>query len=87
MTISLPPDLQRLVDEKVRAGPYSTPEDLVRAALAHFVQYGDDFESGELDKLLSVGTTAIEQRNVHSGEAVFEEIRSLSAERRRGHAS
>ena len=87
MTILLPPDLQQLVDEKVRVGPYSTPEDLVRAALAHFVQYGDDFGPGELDRLLAVGTAAIEQRNVHDGDAVFEEVRALGEARRQGKAS
>lgn len=84
MTISLPPELQKLVDEKVREGPYSTAEELVRAALAHFLQYEESFDPGELDQLLAIGTAAISEGQVHPGHVVFDEIRKRSAERRAG---
>ena len=85
MTISLPPDLQALVDEKVKQGVYASPEEVVRAALDHFLRRADDdFAPGEMDVLLAEGTADLESGNVYPGEAVFEEIRQLSETRRRG---
>lgn len=83
MTISLPPDLQKLVDDKIREGAYATPEALVRAALTQFLlQPADEFIPGELDNLIAAGAAAIERRDVHPGPAVFEEIERMSAARR-----
>ena len=75
MTIFLPPDLQTLVEEKIR-------HEVVRAALDHFLRQDDNFAPGELDALLAAGTANLEAGNVYSGDAVFEEIRRLSAHRR-----
>jgi Arc/MetJ-type ribon-helix-helix transcriptional regulator len=83
MTISLPPDLQRILDEKVRAGTYASAEDLARAALDHFLRQEDDFAPGELEKLLSTGTADISHNRMFAGKAVFDEIRAASAARRR----
>lgn len=87
MTISLPPDLQQRVDEKVREGAYASPEELVRAALDQFLGEEDDFTPGELNALLAEGTADLNNGQVHDGEAVFQEIRQLSAERRQGRSS
>lgn len=85
MTITLPPDLQELVEEKVKRGGYGSPEEVVRAALDHFLrQADDDFAPGELNALLAEGTADLERGNTYPGEAVFEEIRQLSEARRRG---
>jgi antitoxin ParD1/3/4 len=82
MTISLPPDLQKLVEEKVRNGSFASAEEVVRAALDHFLRQEDDFTPGELHALLAGGTTDIEQGRVLPGKAVFDEIRAVSAARR-----
>jgi putative addiction module CopG family antidote len=87
MTISLPPDLQKLVDDTVREGVYGSPEEVVRAALDQFLRQKDDFGTGELDVLLARGTADIEAGRVHPGKAVFDEIRGKSAAARRGKAS
>jgi Arc/MetJ-type ribon-helix-helix transcriptional regulator len=84
MTISLRPDLQRIVDEKVSAGAYASAEDLVRAALDHFLRQEDDFAPGELEKLPASGKADIEHGRVIAGKAVFDEIRATIAARRGG---
>jgi putative addiction module CopG family antidote len=86
MTISLPPELRDLVEEKVRQGVYASPEEVVRAALDHFLRQDDDFAPGELDALLAAGTADIEAGNVVDGKDVFDEIRQASAARRQGRA-
>ena len=85
MTVSLPPDLQALLEEKVKQGAYTSPEEVVRAALDHFLRRmdNDDFAPGEMNALLADGTADLESGNVYQGEAMFEEIRQLSDRRRR----
>jgi putative addiction module CopG family antidote len=39
MTLTLAPDQERFVDEKIRSGQYSTQEDVLRAALETFMQH------------------------------------------------
>ncbi|HUR53578.1 MAG TPA: ribbon-helix-helix domain-containing protein [Gemmataceae bacterium] len=82
MTISIPPDLREMIEEKVREGVYSSPEEVVRAALDHFLGQDDDFAPGELYALLAAGTADIEAGRVHAGAEVCQEIRRASAERR-----
>ena len=52
MNLSLPPRIQKLIEERVRAGKYETPEDVVAAAVVSLDQqerFGD-FEEGEFDR-------------------------------------
>lgn len=85
MEISLKPDVQKLVDERVRSGRYSSPEALVEAAiiaLDQFEQFGD-FETGELDGLLAEGEQSIEQDGTLDGEDAFRMRAERRAERRK----
>jgi antitoxin ParD1/3/4 len=78
MNLSLPPQIQRLIDERVKSGKYGTPEDVVAAAVAHLDQqerFGD-FEPGELDRLLQEGE---DSGPTLDGEQVMAELRSLRA--------
>ena len=52
MTVSLSPELQKLVEEKVKAGLFPSAEALVNSAVAQLVA-DDDLESGEMEKLYS----------------------------------
>jgi Arc/MetJ-type ribon-helix-helix transcriptional regulator len=80
MNLSLTPDVQERINERVNSGKYSTPEDVVAAAimaLDHQEQFGD-FEAGELDSLLAEGERSIEQHGTLDGEEAFQ----LRAQRR-----
>src|SRR4051794_26630462 len=37
MTISVPPDLQRFIEEKVQSGEYASPEEVVQAGLSRLM--------------------------------------------------
>lgn len=57
MKLDLPPATAAFVEEQVRNGAFSKPEDVVVAALETFradCQFGD-FTPGELDRLLEEG--------------------------------
>jgi putative addiction module CopG family antidote len=76
MNWSLPPKIQRLIDERVRSGKYKTPEDVVAAAVATLDQQeaAGAFDPGELDRLLEEGErsgTALD------GEQVLAEFQAL----------
>src|SRR5215218_3674888 len=57
MNISLSPDVQKLLEARMREGGYASPEDVILAALGALQQVQDfgDFAPGELDALLAEG--------------------------------
>jgi putative addiction module CopG family antidote len=57
MNLSLPPQILKLIEDRVRSGKYQSPEEVISAALGHLEQQGQigDFDAGELDRLLARG--------------------------------
>ena len=85
MNLSLKPDVQQLIKERVNSGKYSTPEDVVSAAILALdlqKQFGD-FEAGELDYLLAEGERSIEQDGTLDGDTAFQLRRWRRAQRRK----
>ena len=83
MDLSLTPDVQRLINERVNSGKYATAEDVVAAAimvLDQQEQFGD-FEAGELDDLLAEGERSIERDGTLDGEQAFGLRRERRAQR------
>jgi putative addiction module CopG family antidote len=76
MSISLDPETQKLIEERMRRGGYSTADDVVRAGLASLDQQesAGDFGPGELDELLAQGERSGEPLD---GEQVLAELRDL----------
>jgi len=77
MNLALTPDMQKLIDERVKAGKYATPEDVVAAALVTLDQqerFGD-FAPGELDDLLREGEQSIERDGTLDGDEAFRKRR------------
>lgn len=85
MYLSLPPNIQRLIDDRLASGQYASAEAVVAAALSALdhVEHPDDFEPAELDQLLDEGEKSGERIEA---EQVFAELRSLSDAHRRGKA-
>ena len=76
MNLTLPPQIQKLIEDRVRSGRYQTPEDVVSAAVAQLDvrEETGDFEPGELDALLAEGERDGESLD---GEEVLAELRNL----------
>jgi len=73
MNLSLTPDVQELINERVNSGRYSTPEDVVAAAITALnqqEQFGD-FEADEIDNLLAEGERSFEQDGTPDGDEAF----------------
>jgi antitoxin ParD1/3/4 len=73
MNVSLNPDVQKLIDDRVSSGKYSTPEEVVEAAVLALDQVENfgDFEAGELDAVLADGEKSIETEGTLDGEDAF----------------
>jgi putative addiction module CopG family antidote len=76
MVISLSPETQKLIEERMKHGGYATPDDVVRAGLSSLEQQQNsgEFETGELDRLLADGENSGAPLD---GEQVLAELREL----------
>src|SRR5215208_6544785 len=81
MVVSLKPELQKLVEEKVKAGLFPSAEALVNSAVAQVVT-GDDLEPGEMETLLAVGEQQAREGKLVDGDAAFARLKAKSDARR-----
>jgi antitoxin ParD1/3/4 len=82
MVVSLKPELQKIVEDKVKAGLFPSAEALVNSAVEQLVA-GDDLEPGEMERLLAAGEEDVRTGNFVSGDEAFAQIRARSAARRK----
>jgi len=82
MTIRLKPEIEKKLQERVKAGDYGSAEELVNAVLEQYMS--DDFEPGEMEKLLAVGEQQAASGQLVDGEEVFRRLKARSDARRRG---
>lgn len=80
MNVTRKPDVQQLIDDRVRSGRYASPAEVVEATVLALEQSerSGDFEAGEPDALLAEGERNIEQGGTLDGEEAFR----MRAERR-----
>jgi len=85
MNLALQPHVQKLIDERVNSGKYSTAEDVVAAAVLALDQqeHFGDFEAGELDQLLAEGERSIERDGTLDGNEAFRHRRQQRANKRK----
>ena len=85
MQNSVSSELQQFIDDQLASGAYSTPEDVLRAAMAALKQshqFGD-FAPGELDQLIARGERSLDSESPLAAKRVFDEIRQISSDRRK----
>ena len=77
MKINLTPEVQKMIQDRVKSRQYRTAEDVVTAAIFSLRQQEEfgDFEPGELDALIEEGEKDIAAGRVIPGEEVFAELR------------
>jgi Arc/MetJ-type ribon-helix-helix transcriptional regulator len=83
MVVSLRPELQKLVEEKVKAGLFPSAEALINAAVEQVVS-GDDLDPGEMERLLATGETHARAGRFVDGPKAFAKINAKSKARRKG---
>jgi antitoxin ParD1/3/4 len=76
MNVSLTPELEELVQERVRSGRYTSASEVVREAL-RLLADRDELRQLRLQEVRAKvveGLDAIEAGDVHSGDEVFDEL-------------
>jgi putative addiction module CopG family antidote len=81
ITISLSAAMRRFIDERVKSGEYTSTDDVVRAGIARLMS-DDDFQPGEMERLIAQGEADIARGDVIDGEQVFDELRQMRKSRR-----
>ena len=84
MNITLKPELQRFVDEQVKAGIFATAEDVIEAGLGRL--RGDDFGDflpGEMDALIEVAEAQFSGGDGHTLDEARRHFRSKASGRPR----
>ena len=77
MNVSLSPELERLIDEKVKSGMYNSASEVIRAGL-RLLQEHDELREIRLRELkadVQKGIEEIERGDVVDGDEVFLELR------------
>ncbi len=83
MSIALSPEIERLIDERVRSGRYRSPEELVTAAVSILDQYQrlTDLSAEDLDLLypgfrekIAQGLAEADAGRLTDGEEFFTEL-------------
>ena len=67
MEISIRPETQKFLEQKMQRGAYRSIDEVIEAGLAALEMQDEDFEKGE----------------VYEGEEVVQELREMSAAKRR----
>jgi antitoxin ParD1/3/4 len=85
MTVSLSADLQRVVEEKVRAGDYASADDAVNSLLSFVVQQDElsDPATDELRTKIAVGVAEADRGELSEWDSdeVWAEVERQYAER------
>ena len=85
MNVSLTPELETLVHEKVGSGLYTSASEVVREGL-RLLKDRDSVQQQRLEQLkreIALGLEQLDRGEGLDGEQVFAELRQLSEDRRR----
>lgn len=84
LNLTLTPELEQFVKTQLENGKYTSPEEVVLAALQMFAKqeniYKGRFE--ELQREIMIGVEASERGEVIDSETVFQQIQAKLAQRR-----
>ena len=84
MNVSLTPEFEAFVGEKVRSGTYTTASEVVRAGL-RLLQEHDAEQRARLEALredVRIGVAQLKRGDGQAGDAVFQRVRDKSRARR-----
>jgi antitoxin ParD1/3/4 len=89
MSITLDPELEKIIEEEVKSGRSAGPRDFLSRAIYHYVvarDLGEEYSPEEIDSMIAAGLEDIERGDTIEGEEAFRQLRAYSSERRRARA-
>jgi antitoxin ParD1/3/4 len=83
MNVSLTPELEQLVHEKVKSGRYLSASEVVREGLRLLEDRDQLYKTrlAELQKEINLGIESSERGEVYDGETVIQELREKNQHR------
>jgi antitoxin ParD1/3/4 len=89
MNVTLKPELEKLIDDEVKSGRSTDPNEFLNKAVYHYVvarNLGEEYTPQEIDRMIAEGLDDIERGDTLDGDEAFRQLRAYSAQRRRQHA-
>jgi antitoxin ParD1/3/4 len=89
MNVTLKPELEKLIEEEVKSGRSTDPNEFLDKAVYHFVlarDLGEEYSRDEIEEKIARGLAQAERGETIDGEEAFRQLRAYSAERRRHRA-
>jgi antitoxin ParD1/3/4 len=89
MNVTLKPELEKLVEDEVKSGRSTDPNEFLNKAVYHYVlarDLGEEYAPEEIDRMIAEGLDDIERGDTVDGEEALRQLRAHSAERRRQRA-
>ena len=85
MNVTLKPELEKLIDDEVKAGRSPDPAEFLNRAVYHFVvarDLGQEFTPEEVDSLIGEGLNELDAGDGVDGEEAFRQLRAYTDSRR-----
>ena len=89
MNVTPKPELEKLIDDEVKSGRSTDPNEFLNKAVYHYVvarNLGEEYTPQEIDRMIAEGLDDIERGDTLDGDEAFRQLRAYSAQRRRQHA-
>ncbi|MGA3212553.1 MAG: hypothetical protein ABSD20_14700 [Terriglobales bacterium] len=88
MNVVLKPEVEKLVEDEVKAGRSADSTEFIEKGVYHYVvarNLGEEYTPEEIDRMIAEGFDEFERGNTVEGEECFRQLRAYSTERRRHH--
>jgi hypothetical protein len=89
MDVILKPELEKVVEDEVKSGRASDPNEFLNRAVYHYVvarDLGEEYTPEEIDTMIAEGLDDIERDDTVEGKEAFRQLRAYSAARRQQRA-
>ena len=86
MNVNLKPELEKFVEDEVKSGRSTDPNEFLNKAVYHYVlarDLGEEYSPEEIDRMIADGLDDLERGETVDGEVAFHRLRAHSVERRR----
>jgi predicted transcriptional regulator len=86
MDVTLKPELEKLIEDEVKSGLTTGPNEFLNRAVYHYVlarNLGEAYTPEEIDRMIDEGLDDIQRGDTVNGEEAFSQLLAHSTERRR----
>jgi antitoxin ParD1/3/4 len=85
MNVTLKPELEKLIEDEVKSGRSSSPDEFLNKAVYHYIvarDLGEDYSREEIEEKIARGLAQVERGETVDGEEFFEQLRGVGEELR-----